>query len=122
MTDNNINKKHKYLWTIVKCLDSDFEPYGSRNRDEDYGPDCSCGCYCFEPVRGPLGSDWGVCTNNKSPRCGLLTFEHMGCKEYYDGFSEDCVVVDFEQSLLESAKQALEIAKNKNKELDEGIE
>jgi hypothetical protein len=30
--------------------------------------------------------DWGVCTNSKSPRAGLLTFEHMGCPQYeWDG-------------------------------------
>jgi hypothetical protein len=31
---------------------------------------------------GDLQTDWGVCTNPKSPRAGLLTFEHMGCAFY----------------------------------------
>ena len=26
--------------------------------------------------------DWGVCANPKSPRAGLLTFEHQGCPEF----------------------------------------
>ena len=29
--------------------------------------------------------DWGVCANVKSPRKGLLTFEHQGCKEFEEG-------------------------------------
>lgn len=70
------------LWRIVKKLSGDFEPYGQRNRDTDYGPDCSCGCIHFVKLEGTLGFDWGVCANPKSPRAGLLTFEHMGCKEF----------------------------------------
>ena len=70
------------LRTVVKHLDSDFEPYGKRSRDEDWGPDCSCGCRYFAKITGELGYDWGVCANPKSPRAGLLTFEHMGCKEF----------------------------------------
>jgi len=36
-------------------------------------------------VRLPLQAmpyDWGVCSNPRSPRCGLLTFEHQGCWEF----------------------------------------
>lgn len=33
-------------------------------------------------VGGPLGADWGVCSNPKSPRAGMLTFEHQGCREF----------------------------------------
>jgi hypothetical protein len=73
---------HEELWRIVKKLPSDFEPYGQRNRDTDYGPDCSCGCIHFVKLEGALGFDWGVCANPRSPRAGLLTFEHMGCKEF----------------------------------------
>jgi hypothetical protein len=32
-----------------------------------------------------LAFDWGVCTNPRSPRAGLLTWEHMGCPEYEPG-------------------------------------
>jgi hypothetical protein len=47
-----------------------------------YDVDCSCGCrYFFEIKEEP---DWGICTNPKSPRAGLLTWEHQGCpKEYF---------------------------------------
>ena len=74
---------HERLWSLAKKLPSDFEPYGERSREKDYGPDCSCGCEHYHPLDGLRGADWGVCTNPKSPRAGLLTFEHMGCKEFY---------------------------------------
>jgi len=70
---------HEQLWQITKKLPSDFEPYGQRNRETEWGPDCSCGCAHFHPLEGKEGADWGVCSNDKSPRAGLLTFEHMGC-------------------------------------------
>jgi len=41
---------HQHLWKIVQQLPSDFEPYGHRSRDEDWGPDCSCGCKYFLPL------------------------------------------------------------------------
>jgi len=28
----------------------------------------------------PLSFDWGVCIAPRSPRSGLLTFEHHGCE------------------------------------------
>jgi hypothetical protein len=70
---------HNKLQMVLINLDSDFEPYGSRSRSDDWGPDCSCGCKNFIKLEGKLGSDWGVCCNPKSPRKGLLTFEHQGC-------------------------------------------
>lgn len=75
---------HQHLLNIVKKLPSDFEPYGKRSRDEDWGPDCSCGCKYFLPLEGSLRFDWGVCMNPNSPRVGLLTFEHQGCKAFED--------------------------------------
>ena len=69
---------HAHLLSIVIRLPTDFEPYGHRARD-DGGPDCSGGCRWFLSLEcHPL--DWGVCANPRSPRCGLLTFEHMGCE------------------------------------------
>lgn len=72
---------HEQLWKICKKLSSDFEPYGERP-DEERGPDCSCGCKFYHLLEGRAGGDWGVCWNPKSPRAGLLTFEHMGCREF----------------------------------------
>ena len=76
------NPRHEALHLIVKRLPSDFEPWGARSRTEDWGPDCSCGCRWFIPLGQELRYDWGVCHNPESPRCGLLTFEHQGCREF----------------------------------------
>ena len=40
----------------------------------------------FLKLPEPLNLDWGVCINPRSPRSGLLTFEHQGCEffEYDD--------------------------------------
>lgn len=73
---------HQHLLEIVKKLPSDFEPYGERDREAAWGPDCSCGCRHFIPLTGSLGNDWGICANPASPRCALLTFEHQGCPQF----------------------------------------
>jgi hypothetical protein len=70
---------HWHLHAIVRRLPTDFEPYGYRVRN---GSDCSCGCKWFLQLEGHLSYDWGVCSNPVSPRCGLLTFEHMGCPHF----------------------------------------
>jgi hypothetical protein len=69
---------HDHLWAIVIRRPTDFEPYGFRIRD---GADCSCGRKWFLPLEC-MPYDWGVCANPGSPRCGLLTFEHMGCPQF----------------------------------------
>ena len=38
----------------------------------------------FLPLEGKLGYDWGACVNPTSPRVGLLTFEHQGCRQFED--------------------------------------
>ncbi|HEU4597987.1 MAG TPA: hypothetical protein VFS10_22865 [Pyrinomonadaceae bacterium] len=76
---------HELLHTLCVRLPTDFEPYGQRSRETDWAPDCSCGCLHFRELEGMLGADWGVCSNPKSPRAGMLTFEHQGCREFeYD--------------------------------------
>jgi len=89
-----MSEMHKHLLSIMKRLPSDFEPYGDRSRDTDWGPDCSCGCKHYLTLEGKLGADWGVCANPASPRVGLLTFEHQGCREYED--SEEDYEIDEE--------------------------
>ena len=73
---------HEALWAVAKKLPTDFEPYGKRKRSDVSPGDCSCNCRWFHKVAGMQGLDWGVCANPKSPRAGLLTFEHMGCPQY----------------------------------------
>jgi len=75
---------HQHMLGLMVRLPTDFEPYGQRDRESDWGADCSCGCKWFAAIEGRLGYDWGVCANPSSPRVGLLTFEHQGCKEYED--------------------------------------
>ena len=72
---------HDHLLRLMPRRPTDFEPYGSRSRDEG-GADCSCGCRWFLKLEGKLRFDWGVCANVRSPRKGLLTFEHQGCPEF----------------------------------------
>lgn len=81
--------QHEFLLQLVKRLPTDFEPYGARSRTDDWGPDCSCGCKHFLELAGTLGYDWGVCSNGQSPRAGLLTFEHMGCRFFEEGEEPD---------------------------------
>ena len=69
----------KKLHLALIRMPSDFKPFGDRDREQNYGPDCSCDCKFFMPLKGDLGNDWGVCINHQSPRKGLLTFEHQGC-------------------------------------------
>ena len=80
-----MTKKNNDLWRVCKKLPSDFEPYGEQEREGEHWQDCSCGCRYFHPLAGKVGADWGVCHNKKSPRAGLLTWEHQGCPEFrYD--------------------------------------
>lgn len=78
---------HEILKAACPNRAMDYTPWGTDERwadpTEPY-PDCSHGCIHFYKLakRGTeaLGADWGVCTNPDSHRCGLLTFEHQGCK------------------------------------------
>jgi hypothetical protein len=79
------SEMHEHLLRMMLRLPTDFVPYGERSRDTDWGPDCSCGCKHLLPLEGELRFDWGVCVNPESPRVGLLTFEHQGCRQFeYD--------------------------------------
>jgi hypothetical protein len=92
ITREEHHRLHELLHTLCVHLPTDFEPYGQRSRETDWGPDCSCGCLHFRGLEGLLGSDWGVCSNPKSPRAGMLTFEHQGCREFeYDERIEEDV-------------------------------
>jgi hypothetical protein len=74
-------KIHDILWKVLRVLPTDYKEYGGeveRWEDENKSyPDCSCGCKHFVILNGELGADWGVCSNPKSPRAGLLTWEHQ---------------------------------------------
>lgn len=94
-----MSDQHQHLLNIVKKLPSDYKPWGEviRWKDENKSyPDCSGGCKHYLILEGGLGYDWGVCSNEKSPRCGILTFEHQagfGCFEPDESESD----FDFEE-------------------------
>jgi len=74
---------HQILELSLIKLQGDYRPWGDDDRDEpDFGPDCSWGCRHFVQLEMPFGLDWGVCTSKASHRCGLLTFEHQGCRKF----------------------------------------
>jgi len=85
--DNQLADLHNKLCSINPLLPGDYEPYGKQSRLDENGiiwSDCSGGCKFWQPLQAmPL--DWGVCTNKKSHRCGLLTFEHQGCPAFEAG-------------------------------------
>ena len=93
---------HEQLWQIVRKLPTDFGPYGQVKRKTIC--DCSCGCRWFHVLAGRPGQDWGVCANAKSPRAGLLTFEHQGCLQ----FEEDPSAVYSETANGRNARQLFE--------------
>ena len=72
---------HDELVAALVRLPTDYTSYGGEierwaDGDQTY-PDCSCGCRWAIPLMGALGLDWVVCSKPKSPRAGLLTFEHQ---------------------------------------------
>ena len=79
MSRDQHTQLHSHLLGLMKILPEDYEGYGDEPRT---GPDCSCGCVYYIPLLGALASDWGVCSNPDSHRCGLLTFEHQGCLKW----------------------------------------
>lgn len=76
-----MRKLHDDLLQVYRQLPDDYEPFGKVERT---GGDCSCGCKFFQPLKN-AEADWGVCTNIKSHRCNLLTFEHQGCLHFESG-------------------------------------
>ena len=93
-----INESSKNeLVELMRRLPEDYEPWGLVKRWADPHkpyPDCSSGCkwarWLEDLKTESLGGDWCVCTNPKSHRCGLLTFEHQGCVQ------GECVELDEE--------------------------
>jgi hypothetical protein len=85
--------RHSTLFNVLKILPTDYEAYGGQIRrwedsEKDY-PDCSGGCKHFVPLDGDLKFDWGVCANKKSPRAGLLTWEHQAGVDCFEKEEEN---------------------------------
>mgnify|MGYP003348177414 CR=1 FL=1 len=84
-------------WAVCKVLPTDYRDYGGvverwKLLDLDY-PDCSSGCKWFVPLYDFKNEwqdcDWGVCTSPKSPRAGLLTWEHQAGFQCFEHKEED---------------------------------
>lgn len=72
---------HQHLLATAKVLPTDYKDYGGKverwlDPVKAY-PDCSAGCKFAVWLEPPFDGDWCVCANPKSPRVGLLTFEHQ---------------------------------------------
>ncbi len=79
------NRLHEKLHLVLVRDAKDYGPWGDVERwsDPDAAyPDCSADCKHAAWLEGAAGSDWCVCTNPKSHRAGLLTFEHQGCQMF----------------------------------------
>jgi hypothetical protein len=76
--------EHEHLAAIAPRHAADYQNFGEADVEfgAGRGMDCSSGCKWYLELKGRLGADWGVCTNPRSHRCGLLTFEHQGCSHY----------------------------------------
>lgn len=81
------------LWQALKILPTDYSDYGGSierwsDPTENY-PDCSSRCRHFRRLISEHGqvedADWGVCTNIRSQRVGLLTFEHQAGHQCWEG-------------------------------------
>lgn len=74
-----LNRRQHSL--LKKCC-RQWADYMARKMGVDnFGVDCSCGCYYFIELQD--SGDWGVCCNPESPRAGLLTWEHQGCQGHF---------------------------------------
>lgn len=59
----------------------DYRKTLSEDRQLEQCIDCSF----YVPLRGPLGSDWGACANERSEFDGRIMFEHLGCDAFERG-------------------------------------
>ena len=76
-------EKNDILGRACKFLRNDFEPFGCIE-PETGEKTCASGCRHYFRLADPNGDirSWGVCTNTRSHRVGLLTNEHQGCTAF----------------------------------------
>ena len=58
VTREEHRRLHELLLTLCTRLPTDFEPFGRRSRETEWGPDCSCGCLHFRELEWPLGGPY----------------------------------------------------------------
>jgi hypothetical protein len=87
------DQRHQALLAASPVLPTDYSDYGGDavrwERDTDADHDCSTDCRWFvrlhNDTQDSADADWGVCTNRRSPRCGLLTWEHQAGRGCWEG-------------------------------------
>ena len=84
-------------WEVLKRLPTDYRDYGGKIErwkliNHSY-PDCSSGCKWWVPLYDEANEtndcDWGVCTNPRSPRAGLLTWEHQAGFQCFESDNDE---------------------------------
>lgn len=81
------------LAAVCPVLPTDYTDYGGDavrwDRHDRVDEDCSSGCRWWRPVydevKNRVDGDWGVCSNPKGPRRGLLTWEHQAGRACFEG-------------------------------------
>lgn len=68
-------------------------------KNESLDSQCLC-CAYYVPVVGKLSEDYGVCTNGRSSRDGMVMFEHDGCDVFI--LSDDFLQFSIEYKIIES--------------------
>jgi len=116
--------RHAALLEVTRRLPSDFAPWGERSRETDWGPDCSVGCRWYVRLEPGLQADWGVCRNSASPRCGLLTFEHQGCRQFEgdEGHLRDAEATVAEEEKHEAERLLLRNLREREGDLKANLE
>jgi hypothetical protein len=102
---------HEKLLNVVRRLETDYVPFGLVPRDDE--SDCSSGCRHFVKLAHDVGNDWGICSNPKSRRAGLLTFEHQGCTAF-EQITMDRSLAD--SQLRQIIAEASELLKDRRRE------
>lgn len=83
MSDKSLltDKKHAnachYRWSEKLNRDVSKAEY-----KEDWANEQCGGCRFYVPLTGAFITDWGVCSNEKSPCDGTVRLEHDGCDFY----------------------------------------
>jgi hypothetical protein len=76
-SDARVHAEIHRRWVQRRNRDTGSPDY----REEWYGEQC-LHCRFYVPLEGPLGADWGACTNATSPFDRQVMFEHDGCDAF----------------------------------------
>ena len=75
---------HKYLFTVLRILPTDYTDYGGKfvrwEKDDEGYPDCSCGCKWAAWPGEPFGSGWCVCTKPRAAKRAADFRAHGGVR------------------------------------------